>query len=408
MVEQDILQFLDEKNYDIRISHNGRWIDQKCTPDVLWSICDFILNMVGIYDNFTVSDVWQSEYAKLTIRETFSKPDTDDVSAENEYDKVFSQPINLLCYAGVLEDISPTTRHLYEVRNLDVLEYIAANDRNALRFIQMYVEKVLKDSGLFGSFENFFTQQNKNSFEDLKQSFVDFYHNFTPVRGEYEPKRIFSRVLNPLSLKYRKLGTERGRMSPHIITKSDLMYNRDNFRDVYKDKPKEISRKDWLVQHPEIHIRTGYFEQQMNAAKNQLRMVNDIYRHNISELTQFIQGETDDIPASQIHHIFPRNEFPEIMYYPENLIALTPNQHFMFAHPNNNTQIIDTGNHNTLPIAKTYSIRKNLTEEDRKIYDFDNLLLILNVGWDDDSVLEIETGNYNDVIHSINCHYALI
>lgn len=47
MVEQDILQFLDEKNYDIRISHNGRWIDQKCTPDVLWSICDFILNMVG-------------------------------------------------------------------------------------------------------------------------------------------------------------------------------------------------------------------------------------------------------------------------------------------------------------------------------------------------------------------------
>ena len=269
-------------------------------------------------------------------------------------------------------------------------------------------KKCFKDSGLFGSFENFFTQQNKNSFEDLKQSFVDFYHNFTPVRGEYEPKRIFSRVLNPLSLKYRKLGTERGRMSPHIITKSDLMYNRDNFRDVYKDKPKEISRKDWLVQHPEIHIRTGYFEQQMNAAKNQLRMVNDIYRHNISELTQFIQGETDDIPASQIHHIFPRNEFPEIMYYPENLIALTPNQHFMFAHPNNNTQIIDIGNQKTLLIAKTYSIRKNLTEEDRKIYDFDNLLLILNVGWDDDSVLEIETGNYNDVIHSINCHYALI
>ena len=197
-------------------------------------------------------------------------------------------------------------------------------------------------------------------------------------------------------------------MSPHIITKSDLMYNRDNFRDVYKDKPKEISRKDWLVQHPEIHIRTGYFEQQMNAAKNQLRMVNDIYRHNISELTQFSQGETYDIPASQIHHIFPRNEFPEIMYYPENLIALTPNQHFMFAHPNNNTQIIDIGNQKTLLIAKTYSIRKNLTEEDRKIYDFDNLLLILNVGWDDDSVLEIETGNYNDVIHSINCHYALI
>ena len=32
----------------------------------------------------------------------------------------------------------------------------------------------------------------------------------------------------------------------------------------------------------------------------------------------------------------------------------------------------------------------------------------LNVGWDDDSFLEFETVNYNDVIISINCHYALI
>ena len=407
MTEQDILEFLADRNFDIRVSHNGRWIDQKCTPDVLWSISDFIINMVDICDSFTVSDIWQSEYAKLTIRETFSKPDTDDSSAENEYDKMFSQPINLLCYAGVLEDVSPTTRHLYEVRNLYVLQYIAANDRNALRFIQMYVEKVLKDSGLYEPFEDFFELQTKNSFDDMKRSFVDFYHNYTPICGEYEPKRIFSKVLNPLSMKYRKLGTERGRMSPHIITKSDLMYNRDNFRDVYKDKPKEISRKDWLLQHPEIHIRTGYFEQQMNAAKNQLRMVNNMYRNNISELTQFIPEATDNIPASQIHHIFPKNEFPDIMYYPENLIILTPNQHFMCAHPNNNTQIIDIENQKTLLIAKTYSIRKNLTEETHKIYDFDNLLLVLNVGWDDESVLEIETGNYNDVLHSINCHYTL-
>lgn len=30
-----IQRFLDEHDYDIRKTHNGRWIDQKCTMDVL-------------------------------------------------------------------------------------------------------------------------------------------------------------------------------------------------------------------------------------------------------------------------------------------------------------------------------------------------------------------------------------
>lgn len=30
-----IQEFLDEHDYDIRKTHNGRWIDQKCTMDVV-------------------------------------------------------------------------------------------------------------------------------------------------------------------------------------------------------------------------------------------------------------------------------------------------------------------------------------------------------------------------------------
>ena len=95
-------RFLYQHNYDIRESHNGRWIDQKCTPDVIWSISDFVLDYVDtVNECFTVKDIWQSEYAKQTIAETYSKPGTDERTAENEYDKVFSQPLNMLCYAGI-------------------------------------------------------------------------------------------------------------------------------------------------------------------------------------------------------------------------------------------------------------------------------------------------------------------
>lgn len=407
MTENDIRAFLSETNYDIRISGNGRWIDQKCTPDVLWSVSDFVLYYSeNVSETFTVKDVWESDYAKQTIRETFSKPDTDDKSAENEYDKVFSQPLCLLCYAGVIEDTSQTKKHLYKVRNKDVLEYIARNDIYALRFLQEYIEKVLRDSDLFPYFQVYFNLQTSNSFADMKQAFIDFYHQYTAVRGQFEPKRIFTKVLNPIAFKYRKHGTIAGRMSQHPINRSDMMYNRDNFRDIYRDKPKGVARKDWLANHPEFDVREGYFEQMMNAAKRLVKNINDTNRGSISELTQFDRNHTDMVPANQAHHIFPKNEFPDIMYYAENLIVLTPNQHYYFAHPNNNTQIVDIAAQKVLLVAKTYSIKKNLTEERDQIYTFSNLLLVLSIGWDDEGVLDIEQDDYTEVIHSINYHYA--
>ena len=73
--DSDIVLFCEQKDYDLRKSHNGRWIDQKCTPDVVWSISDFVLDYVdNISSQFTVKDIWQSDYAKETIAETFSKP----------------------------------------------------------------------------------------------------------------------------------------------------------------------------------------------------------------------------------------------------------------------------------------------------------------------------------------------
>ena len=410
MTDSQVIDFLNSKNYDLRISHNARWIDQKCTPDVTWSIADFVLNYVdNVKDEFTVKDIWTSEYARLTIAETYSKPGTDEATAENEYDKVFSQPLAMFCYSGILEDISTTKRHLYKIANRDVLEYIARNDVFALRFLYSYIEKVLRDSDLYKYFDAFFIYQDKTHFKMLKDNFIKFYHDNTPVKEDYEPKRIFTKVLNPLAFKNGKKGTERGNMSSKKITKADMMYNRDNFRDVYKDKPKDISRQDWLILHPEINVRKGYFEQMMASAKKLLRDYVSNIRSNLSELTQFIDGQTDTTSATQIHHIFPKNEFPEIMHYLENLIALTPNQHYGFAHPNNNTHVIDIEAQKILLIAKTHSIKANIeNESEETIFAFSNLLFVLSVGWEDKAVLEIEENNYTDVLHSITYHYQSV
>lgn len=41
-----IQKFLDEHDYDIRKTHNGRWIDQKCTMDVVCLVSDCIGFMI--------------------------------------------------------------------------------------------------------------------------------------------------------------------------------------------------------------------------------------------------------------------------------------------------------------------------------------------------------------------------
>lgn len=407
--DSDIVQFCEKKDYDLRKSNNGRWIDQKCTPDVVWSVSDFVLDYVdNVSGQFTVKDIWQSEYAKETIAETFSKPGTDEKKAENEYDKVFSQPLCMLCYAGVLKDVSTNSRHLYEIENREVLEYIAKNDIYSLRFLYLYIEKVLRDSGLYPVFESFFNNQDKSHFNAMKQAFIDFYHKYTPIKKDFEPKRIFTKVLNPLAFRLKKKGTERGHMSKTLITKADMMYNQDNFRDVYKYKPKDMTRKEWLKLHPDIDRRDGYFEQQMSHSKKLLKKFIIEYRDNTSELTMFVDGHDDMVAPTQMHHIFAKNEFPTIMHYIENLIALTPNQHYGFAHPDNNTQIVDLAAQKVLLIAKTYSIKQNLeSSTEEPIYDFCNFLTVLSVGWDDNSVLDIAENDYTDVLHSISCHYQI-
>lgn len=397
--EQAVISFCHRYDYDIRKSHNGRWIDQKCTADVVSFVADCILNYIssGGARPFTTKDVWHYEYTLQNAVAIFKKPEADNRSARNEYDKFFQQPLEMLSYARVLAKDKTGNRNFYQVQNLEMLEYIALRERNALFFLKTYIEKVLIDSGLYPVFHNFFIQQTPESFVLMKNSFSEFVIRYTSINTKLECHRIFTKVLNPLAYCHNTCGTERGMMSRHKITSDMLMYNQSNFRDIYADKPKELTR----TEHEANSVNNTY---QSRKAKTCLKRFNQQTRNG---LTEHLEPNQMHDPAVQIHHIFPERRYPEIGSYLENLIALTPSQQMVYAHPENNTRIINEEYQYQLLLSKIDRIKENLTDPDtRKIYDFSALLYVLSVGFDHDVDLDISDMDFNAVVNAVNLHYS--
>lgn len=406
MTENEIISFLNDKNYDIRVHHNARWIDQKCTPDVLCIVADCIINYLDECGNdkvFTSNDIWFSEYAIKNVHDIFSKVKVDSSSASNEYDKFFGQPIKLFAYAGLLTENKNGRSNIYKIANREILEFIGVRERNALLFLIHYISKVLADSALTGIFDEFFAAQTKESYNNLKDTFFKFTVAHTDIGskgsdGKLECGRIFSKVINVLAYNKKKRGTERGHISKYAITLDMLMYNRDNFRDIYADKPKNVARKDFLASQ-NIVINEAYYTYQSQKAKNRLRKYNEKYRNGMSEMPN------DNEKATHIHHIFSASEYPEISFYLENLIALTPNQHLNHAHPNGNTSVIDRDYQHDCLIVKADDIKDNLENAEVKIYSFDDFLRVLYIGFNEETFLEIEQNDYNGIKTKIELEY---
>mgnify|MGYP000926220194 CR=1 FL=1 len=404
MDNQTIQAFLDRHDYDIRKTHNGRWIDQKCTMDVVCLVADCIIEFTSNKPDkrFTVNDIWFSDYTVENVQQIFSKPDPTQ-KASNEYDKYFGQPIKLLDAAGVIHGEKNGQRYTYEIIDQDILEYISFRERNCYNFLCLYIEKVLRDSGIYHLFEYFFRLQDKNSFKDLKDGYTSFTIENTPINGATECGRIFTKVLNLLACKYRKCGTERGHISRDIITQDMIMYNQRNWRDILSEKPKEMTRVDYEVTlpKPDENYMTTY---RINRAKRNLRRFNDLYRNGKTEV--FDERHIQDL-ATQMHHIFPASDFPEIADYLENLIALTPTQHFTYAHPNNNTQYIDRAYQYLCLVAKTGTIRENLLMNTGNpvIYDFYLYLTVLSTGLGDDEFYNVPDLDFDMLLGRIEQYY---
>lgn len=403
--DSDIQAFLSQHNYDVRQTGNARWIDQKCAADVVTIVADCIIQYSETHPTtyFTADDIWHNNYTVTNVADIFKKPSPNETKAIAEYNKFFMQPMEMLTYAGILSRRKKGRRNLYSINDHSLLEYLSIREKNALTFLQMYITKVLTDSGLMPLFEDFFIKQTKIAYDAVKDGFTNFTIRYTKINGVTECRRIFIKVLNPLAYQRSKYGTEKGRLSTRRITYDMLMYNRDNFRDIYADKPKEMTRRQYIEQAG-IKPSSGLNAYMSQKAKRLVRAFNDSFRSGRSEVYD-IRHNSD--LAVHIHHIFPEAEYPEICAFYENLIALTPTQHYSYAHPQGNTGRIDVEYQHTCLIAKAGVIKETLEDLTcEQIYEFGRFMHVLFIGLDDDTFIQIDDRDFDGAVAAINLAYA--
>lgn len=370
--EKYVQAFVQKHNYDIRESGNARFMDQKCIPDVVCAVAECIMEYVeeDRSKTFSKDDIWHSQYANIMLAECFSKPDTENATMTSEYDKFFAQPMKMLSAAGVLAETKENGINIYRVVERCILSFISLREKNALIFLDVYLTKVMEDSDCMPYFEDFFNKQDKRSLEILRDKLTALYKKYTPVRGNYEPPRIYNKIINIMAFRRRKRGTVRGLLSQNPITIEEIRYNRINWRDV--EKAKGVSRQEYALQvGNSVGGYIGYYERSVNQAKKFVR-----------ELEQY--SEVHHYPsymATDAHHIFMKSEYPELADMPENIIALTGTEHYSYAHPNRNTQRTDPNYQMVCLISKLDSIERNFQEgnEDYSLADFTK---VLNEGLD--------------------------
>lgn len=230
-----INEYLNKFDFDIRKSHDSRYVDQKCTPDIVCFLADCILNIAASHPTFTANDIWQSQYFKHNCRVVFNKPYADDKRAKNEYNKWFSQPLKLFHTAGILDANLSTRPATYSIKNEELLDYISRRERNSYNFLYCYFSKVLKDSGFWRYFEEYLHNVTENRIA-AKNELYDRYYRLisgnTPTQSRLDIYRMFHKVLNVLAAEHNVPGSS-GKEARMF---SDLMYNRKNWRDLNKEK----------------------------------------------------------------------------------------------------------------------------------------------------------------------------
>lgn len=376
IMNENLKQHFSIHDLDIRKRKPGysRFIDQKVTPDVLSFIADCILNFIGEKKqstSFVIADIWRFPYFVKNTIAVFGKPSPENETTGSEYDKFIAQPLKTLAFSKVLKEKKVGRRNIYMVSKPDILEDISQNERNAWYFLVAYIEKLLADSGFIQKFEEFRSKAKADDitaedFEKLKTEFQSFMRGYTEINGNTEINRIFPKILNPYAAFYQIPGTEKGHITPGRFIYSDLMYNRENFRDIGKDKT--LSRQEALK---EITKQSQVFLYRVQKAKNIIKR-----HHSSSEVKDSLGTGT----ATQVHHIFPEHQFPEISDYLENLILLTPQQHNIRAHPVNKTRTIDPDYQKECLISKIDSII-SATSRGQSLYSKESFIHVINVGY---------------------------
>lgn len=359
--------YLDQFDLDIRKSHDARFVDQKCTPDIVCFMADCVLNMIATKPVFVINDVWETQYFIQNTRVIFNKPWANSKEAYNEYNKVLSQPLKLLAYAHILNVEVVDGSLTFSVENEDILDYISRKDRNAYNFLFCYFSKVLTDSGFIKYIEEYRRDWQKNlkeARETVYSRYIRLISGNTPSHSRLDITRMFHKVFNIFAAEYNMPGSS----GKYARTYSDLMYNRVNWRDISKDKSVTRQQAESIAQEEKQEVINMYYVQKAIALLKKIQIGSEVH-------DAWSNGE-----ATHAHHIFPKAQFPEIAHYVENLILLTATQHNTKAHPNNRTQEINRDYQLVCLLAKADTIEKSLEFVGERYYRKESFIYVINVG----------------------------
>lgn len=374
-----INEFFTQFDFDVRKSKDARFVDQKCTPDIVCFMADCVLNLIATKPVFVINDVWGTQYFIQNSRVIFNKPWANDKKAYNEYNKVLSQPLKLLAYSRVLNVEKINGSLTFSVNNEELLDFISRKDRNAYNFLYSYFSKVLADSGFLKHIETYREDCLKNlneARENLYEKYFRFISGNTPTKSRLDIRRMFHKILNVYAVEHNIPGSN-GNFSASY---SEMMYNKKNWRDY--DKEKSVTRQESL--------NTEDIEKQefINAyyVQKAIALIRKI--HKESEVKdQWGIGE-----ATQVHHIFPRSVFPQLAHYVENLILLTATQHNTKAHPSNKTQQINKDYQLTCLLSKANSIEISINKGEF-VYRKESFIFVINTGLSEELEINLDFTN---------------
>lgn len=372
----DIQNFIDSfSDYDIRDNRNSRYVDQKCTPDIVSFIADCILSTRCANNTFTVKDLWDEEYFISNCRVIFGKPSPSDPYTQNEYNKVLSQPLKLLAYAHVLNVSKDNGSLRFSVQNTEILEYISTKERFAYNFLLVFFTKVLKDSGIYRFFDEY-EQNCKEDISSAKAIIYDKYYRFisanTPSQSKTDIDRMFHKVFNVIAFSKGLPGSK-----GELLNWYDLMYNRVNWRDLSKKKKNETRAESSKAERKRIN-QSSYIDYQVAKA---IRMIRKIQGDKSEVNDELSAGR-----ATEVHHIFPRSKFPTIASMFENLILLTSSQHHQKAHPNGNTQFVNKDYQLICLLAKSQTIENYIKTINGGFYHKEDFIYVINTGLTEDKI----------------------
>ena len=73
MTNNLLQQFINDHCYDVRVTRNGRWIDQKCAFDAVCFVADCIVDYIhdGGTLPFTSPEIWHRDYSIENVMRLF-------------------------------------------------------------------------------------------------------------------------------------------------------------------------------------------------------------------------------------------------------------------------------------------------------------------------------------------------